>query len=188
MTEEWIVWKDTRYNSNGSLWEISNFGRVKRNHILVDFKTGNYYIKIAGKYLHRLIAEFFIPNPENKKYVDHIDTDIHNNHINNLRWVNAKENSNNPITINHMSNSAIGKTISNETRKQMSISHIGHTLSESGRKKLSKSKIGNKSLTGYCWIHLENNRKCIKKEYVNEWLSNGWILGMGKNKRSLNKN
>ena len=47
---------------------------------------------------HRLVAEAFIPNPYNKKYIDHIDGSRNNNNVNNLRWVTAKENSNNPIT------------------------------------------------------------------------------------------
>ena len=49
----------------------------------------------------RVIAETFIPNPDNKPQVDHIDTDKRNNCVDNLRWVTAKENSNNEITKKH---------------------------------------------------------------------------------------
>ena len=48
--------------------------------------------------VHRLVAAAFIPNPDNKPCIDHIDGDRANNHADNLRWVTVKENQNNPIT------------------------------------------------------------------------------------------
>lgn len=70
--------------------------------------------------VHRLVAEAFIPNPENKPFIDHIDTDRSNNDISNLRWVTAKENSNNPITLKKLSESQKGKSLSEETKKKLS--------------------------------------------------------------------
>lgn len=44
------------------------------------------------KFIHRLVAETFIPNTDNKPMVNHKDGNTKNNHIDNLEWVTAKEN------------------------------------------------------------------------------------------------
>lgn len=51
-------------------------------------------VSIGGRkhYVHRLVAETFIPNPENKPDVAHIDNDGLHNHVTNLRWSTESEN------------------------------------------------------------------------------------------------
>jgi hypothetical protein len=96
-------------------YKISDCGMVmnSRGWILKPVKDGDGYLKITpyvnGKKknckIHRLVAEAFIPNPENKREVDHIDRDRTNNHIDNLRWATRSENSQNTV---HQCNNKLG--------------------------------------------------------------------------------
>lgn len=58
--------------------------------------------------VHRLVAEAFIPNPNNLSDVDHIDENKNNNSVENLRWLSHKENSSRSNT-NRTKDNSLGK-------------------------------------------------------------------------------
>lgn len=73
--------------------------------VYLNRKTGYLHVllqsngKIRPTTVHRLVAETFIPNPENLEQVDHIDNDKTNNTVKNLRWVSRKFNNSRPHAI-----------------------------------------------------------------------------------------
>ena len=70
---------------------------------------GNNNIKGKTSLIHRLVAEAFIPNPNDYKEIDHIDGNPSNCNVENLRWCTSSMNQRNPITIKRMSESMKGR-------------------------------------------------------------------------------
>lgn len=64
-------------------------------------------------YIHRLVALYFLPNPKNKKYVNHKDCNRANNNVNNLEWCTAKENTSQTMALNHLIRNEKGQYVGN---------------------------------------------------------------------------
>lgn len=107
------IWRDIK--GYEQLYQISNLGNVKslnynktsKEKILKPNNIKGYLIvglykngKRKFYHVHRLVTEAFLPNPNNKPCIDHINADRTDNRVENLRWVTHKENNDNPITKN----------------------------------------------------------------------------------------
>ena len=94
------IWKDI---PNFELYQVSSLGRIRNKvtgfirknvnsfglyETIILFNNGKQRLFLV----HRLVAKVFIPNPENKKEVNHIDGNKKNNRVENLEWTTRQEN------------------------------------------------------------------------------------------------
>ena len=99
------IWKQTKYKG----YLVSNYGRIKslgdtenrykRNIdkiLLPSTKDNGYlFVTINGHhyYIHRIVAETFLPNPDNLPFVNHKNQYKKDNRVNNLEWCSEEYNS-----------------------------------------------------------------------------------------------
>lgn len=164
------------------LYEINSKGElrnIKSKKIVKGYieKNGYVRVRIENKCLgcvvrttiHRLVAEAFIPNPDNKSEVNHIDSNRANNDVSNLEWVTHSEN------MRHSYNKGINtkpledyrnsekRKVTNGTECFESISSAAQWLFENGKAKSKTSAISGisavarnrrKTLGGYSWKYI----------------------------------
>ena len=175
------VWRDVVGYER--FYQVSSVGRVRSlnyNHtgqskVLKQRKDKDGYLIVGlnkdGKQkthkAHRLVAQAFIPNPDNKPQVDHINTIKTDNYYKNLRWTTREENYYNPLSREH---------------------YLEAMRSEDHRKKLREINNG-KDNPFYGMKHTEESKRKMSETRGSrvEVFREGMCLGVFRSTRELEK-
>ena len=169
------------------LYQVSNYGRVKslernvttgfgdrhiKEKIIILNQLPNGYLyyclsknnKKKGFYIHRLVAETFIPNPNNLPEVNHKDEDKTNNCIENLEWCDRSYNINYGTCKKRISNALKGQILKEETKKKISTALKGRKRPIEITKKIAEAlRNSYKTSKRVCQLTLDN-------ELVKKWM------------------
>lgn len=183
------IWKDVK--GFEGYYEVSDLGRVRRldrydygcgyarfykGRILKNLvykKTGYFHVQlckcgtIINKSVHRLVAEAFIPNPDNLPQVNHKDEDKSNNCVDNLEWCDAVYNM----------NYGTRQTRSIQTKIERGLADpetVGNTHKESRQLYDEKHKEEIKLKRKQYYLENKERIKAMKKEYY--WKNRDKIL------------
>ena len=174
------IWKDIP-GFEGK-YQISTFGRVSsiKNHIILKQRTNNCGYSVVSLYnqygerkhlfVHRLVAQSFIPNPDNLPQVNHLDEDKSNCRVTNLCWVSSSQN------LTYGSQKLQRSVPVMACDKHGNIILYFDSLQEATKKGFSQSGISNcasgrtKTYKGYIWKRRPKD-KFLTKFYVSRIVS-----------------
>lgn len=184
--EIWKVYKVYKMNylelvHKGDKLYFSNLGRCKLNDKIIEPHLHFNYLMAKNIWIHRAVAELFIPNPERKKCVDHINGNKLDNRACNLRWCTHSENNNYRFELNPYKRSEQGNINIREGCKKRGEEWLNNVIA-AAKKESRNKKISDKL----------KNREILWKDKVSstmkEKYKSGHLIPPGRNKHRVYDN
>ena len=156
---------------------VSNTGEVKNkksDRRMMGSKVNGYrFVNFVpekdtpkmNRLVHRMVAQTYLENPDNKPVVNHKDTNILNNHVDNLEWVTYKENMNTEETIKNLKKGKNSKIIHQVLIETGEIINTFDSFSD------CKIKTNSHCSWNICnYYHSKYNNKYSQKTYQNKYI------------------
>jgi len=176
--DENTIWKEY---PECNKYLVSNTGEIKNKktgRLMMGSKVNGYRfmtlfvgkgIPKLNRLVHRMVAQTFLQNPENNPVVNHKDTNILNNHVDNLEWVTYKENMNTDETIKNLKKGKNSKII---LQIDIESGNIVNTF-EGGSDGVNKTGIDCRTILIICHFYnkglttvQKNTQKTYQKKYI----------------------
>ena len=163
------IWKDIQ--DYEGLYQISNKGRIKslkRKNVTADKiltprldKDGYMLINLYKSNhkttfkIHRLVAQHFIPNPDNLPQINHKDENKVNNNVTNLEWCSIKYNNNYRNRYSRLPQNKPNNTYTSKPIQCIETGIIYPSISEASRQLKQRINLKYKLSGGYHWKYYE---------------------------------